>query len=190
MANAILIVVSVLYPFAVYLLLDRLEPRTIALGLFCLLAIRFVALGGRARADARQLRWMVAALVAFVLGSAALNSRGALLYYPLLVNLGLLAVFGISLVHPPTVIERIARIAEPQLPASAVRYTRIVTMVWCGFFVVNGAIAAWTAALATLATWSLYNGFIAYVLMGALFAGEWLVRRRVRGSGQARRLEP
>jgi len=180
MANAVLVVLSVLYPFAVYWLLDRFEPRTIALGLVGLLALRFVLVGTRARGDARQLRWMVAVLVAFALGSAMLNSRDALLYYPLLVNVGLLAVFAISLVHPPTVIERIARFSEPDLPERAVRYTRNVTIVWCAFFVVNGAIAAWTAAFATLATWSLYNGFIAYVLMGVLFAGEWLVRRRVR----------
>ena len=180
MANAVLIVVGVLYPFLVYLLLDRFEARTIALGLMCLLALRFVLVGSRVRADARQLRWMAAALVAFAIGVAALNSRSALLYYPLLVNVGLLAVFAISLVHPPTVIERIARIREPNLPERAVRYTRAVTIVWCGFFVINGAIAAWTAAFASLATWSLYNGFIAYLLMGALFAGEWLVRRRVR----------
>ena len=190
MANAVLIVVSVIYPFAVYLLLDRFEPRTIALGLLVLLALRFVVAGVRARADAPQLRWMTAALVAFVVGIATLNSRDALLYYPALVNAGLLAVFGISLVYPPSAIERIARLVEPELPERAVRYTRAVTIVWCGFFVVNGAVAAWTAAFATLATWSLYNGFIAYVLMGALIAGEWLVRRRMRRGDVAPRGRP
>lgn len=28
--------------------------------------------------------------------------------------------------------------------------------------------------------WALYNGFISYLLMGLMFAGEWLIRRRVR----------
>jgi uncharacterized membrane protein len=28
--------------------------------------------------------------------------------------------------------------------------------------------------------WTIYNGFIAYLLMGALFGGEFLVRRVVR----------
>jgi uncharacterized membrane protein len=27
----------------------------------------------------------------------------------------------------------------------------------------------------------LYNGLIAYFIMGALFAGEWLLRKRMRG---------
>ena len=59
-------------------------------------------------------------------------------------------------------------------------YTRKVTQVWCGFFVLNGGLALGTALWASDATWALYNGLIAYGLMGVLFAGEWVVRRRVR----------
>jgi len=33
---------------------------------------------------------------------------------------------------------------------------------------------------APLSWWTLYTGLIAYGLMGLLFAGEWLVRQRVR----------
>ncbi len=58
------------------------------------------------------------------------------------------------------------------------RYTRRVTQVWCGFFVLNGGLALCTALWASDAGWALYNGLVAYVLMGLLFAGEWLVRRR------------
>ncbi|ABK46582.1 conserved hypothetical protein [Shewanella sp. ANA-3] len=36
--------------------------------------------------------------------------------------------------------------------------------------------AAYTAAFTSLATWTLYNGLIAYVLMGLLLGGEWLYR--------------
>jgi uncharacterized membrane protein len=50
-----------------------------------------------------------------------------------------------------------------------------------GFFVINGTIAAALTLWAPLAWWTLYNGLIAYLLMGLLFAGEWLVRQRVRG---------
>ncbi|WP_223486976.1 hypothetical protein [Stenotrophomonas indicatrix] len=30
--------------------------------------------------------------------------------------------------------------------------------------------------------WMLYNGMLAYVMMGLLFGGEWLVRRRVKAA--------
>ena len=59
-------------------------------------------------------------------------------------------------------------------------YTRRVTQVWCGFFVFNGSLALLTALYASDGVWMLYNGLLAYVLMGILFAGEWLVRQRVR----------
>ena len=68
---------------------------------------------------------------------------------------------------------------DPQLPEQAISYTRRVTQVWCVFFTVNGAIALYTALYASSALWSLYNGFLAYIFIGLLFAGEYCVRRRV-----------
>jgi uncharacterized membrane protein len=73
-------------------------------------------------------------------------------------------------------IERFARIHEPNLPTRVVSYTRRVTQVWCIFFAANGAVALMTALWASPATWTLYNGLIAYVMMGLLFAGEYVVR--------------
>ncbi len=181
MANAVLVVLTVVYPFAVYFLLDRLDARTIAFGLLCLVAARLVVLNSRVAAP-QYMRWILAILALFALAVAAADSHAALLYYPLLVNVLLLLVFGYSLLRPPSIIERLARLTEPDLPERAVRYTRGVTAVWCGFFVLNGAIAAYTAAFASLAAWSLYNGFVAYIAMGVLFGAEWLVRRRVRES--------
>ena len=60
------------------------------------------------------------------------------------------------------------------------RYTRRVTQAWCLFFLFNALTAAGLALWAPLAWWTLYTGVIAYGLMGLLFAGEWLVRQRVR----------
>ena len=54
-------------------------------------------------------------------------------------------------------------------------------MVWSVFFLCNGLLAAALTLWAPLSWWTLYNGLIAYGLMGLLFAVEWLVRQRVRG---------
>lgn len=48
------------------------------------------------------------------------------------------------------------------------------------FFVVNGTIAAITALAGSDRAWAIYNGGIAYGLIGAMFAVEWLVRQRVK----------
>jgi len=173
---ALLGVLSLAYPLLVYWGLGRFEPRWMAVPLVGMAVVRAVA--------TRERVWLVTAAGALVLAGTSMLGNHALplKLYPVLVNAMLLAVFATSLVYPPSVIERLARLREPELPASGVAYTRRVTQVWCGFFVVNGSIALGTALWASDATWALYNGLIAYGLMGVLFAGEWLVRRRVRAS--------
>jgi uncharacterized membrane protein len=99
-----------------------------------------------------------------------------------MVNGLLLAVFVASLVHPPSAIERVARLQDPDLPEYAVAYTRRVTQVWCGFFLGNGLVALYTAIHSPLEIWTLYNGLIAYLLMGIVFAAEYAVRLRVRAA--------
>ena len=98
----------------------------------------------------------------------------------MLVSLLLLLLFARSLWQPQTLIERLARLQDPALPAEAIRYTRGVTQVWCGFFVVNGTLALTTVLLGDMALWSLYNGLLSYLLMGTLMGGEWLLRRRLQ----------
>ena len=44
----------------------------------------------------------------------------------------------------------------------------------------NGLLVVALNLWAPLSWWALYTGLISYLLMGLLFAGEWLVRQRVR----------
>ncbi len=171
-------VLLTLYPLVVYGGLEYWGVRPLALflaGLACvrLMAGRWLGLpGGNAT-------WLMAAAALVAGVTLVTGSVTGLKSYPVVVNLFMLALFAFSLRYPPCMIERLARWREPDLPAEAVPYTRKVTMVWCGFFAINGAIA--TATLfASDRVWALYNGLLAYLLMGMLFAGEYLVRRRVR----------
>jgi uncharacterized membrane protein len=172
---AVLLVVSLAYPVVVYLALGHVSPRWVALLLVALaLARAWVT---------RESFWLVAAALAGVLAIAgALGDQwGPLKLYPALVNLVMFGLFATSLWRGPSVVERVARLRDPDLPPAAVAYTRRVTQVWCGFFVVNGLAAAATALWASAGVWALYNGLLSYVAMGLLMGGEWLVRRRVRG---------
>ena len=117
--------------------------------------------------------------LALCLTSSLLKSHQLLLFYPVVVNVVMLAVFGSSLWSAMPLVERLARLREPELPPAGVRYTRQVTRVWCLFFIVNGSIALFTALHGDMRLWTAWNGAIAYVLMGTLMAGEWLVRRRL-----------
>lgn len=79
-------------------------------------------------------------------------------------------------------IERFARLQSPQLTHEQVRWCRGWTFGWCAFFVVNGVVAASLALWAPLRAWTLYNGFLAYLAIGALIAVEWILRRRRFGA--------
>jgi len=113
------------------------------------------------------------------IASYLLKTHQLLLFYPVVVNTVMLAVFGGSLWSSMPIVERLARLREPALPERAVRYTRRVTQIWCAFFVGNGGIALFTALHGDMSLWTAWNGMISYLLIGMLMAGEWLVRQRV-----------
>lgn len=125
-------------------------------------------------------RWWLGGAVLLAIVTLWDNVWMPLKLYPVLVSGVMLGVFSYSLISPPSLIERIARLNDPNLPAAAIRYTRRVTQVWCGFFLINGSIALATALWASPTIWSLYNGVISYLLMGLLFGGEYLARRRFK----------
>jgi uncharacterized membrane protein len=133
----------------------------------------------------RESFWWWCAAGALVLCAGNLFRDDALLLklYPVAVNAVMLCTFAVSLWKPPCVVERLARLTEPNLPAEGVRYTEMVTLVWCAFFVLNGSAALYTALFANERVWVLYNGLLAYVLMGTLILAERLWRARVMTSG-------
>ena len=171
--RVILGLVIILYPIVVYLGLRSVEPRIVAFLLLLLGGFRLI-LG---KVDRRtSMYWAFALLLATGL-TFVTGSQYGLLAYPLLVNVAFLSLFVVSLFNPPSAIEKIARLREPELPPKAIEYTRKVTMVWCGFFIVNGTISFFTI-FASKDVWVLYNGLISYILMGLLFSGEYWVRRK------------
>ncbi len=175
-ANSAVGALTLLYPPAVYFGVRHIEPWQIAAILAVLLMARLRVV--KAANPANQL--LVIAAVLYCSFAIWANDLLALRFYPALVNLGLLAIFAASLYFPPPVVERLARIQHPDLPLEGVRYTRKVTQVWCAFFLLNGLIAAATALWGSFAWWSLYNGLIAYILMGLLMAIEYWVRIRTQ----------
>ena len=177
---------AVAYPVAIYAALHWFEPRFIALALAAIVIVQQRERAGRMLHGLVPAAWAGAGvLVTLSVAVWFSNDERVLRLWPVGMNVALLLVFGVSLLQPPPMIERFARLLHPELPAEGVRYTRRVTTVWCAFFVLNGSIAAYTALGASREAWVLYNGLIAYVLMGALFCGEWLVRRRLLAAGRA-----
>lgn len=172
--NVLLVLTLAAYPFVVYYGKEHVGSLWISVGLLLLWGIKSLL--------SRQ-RWQLivtAALLVCVSLFWLTQQSGFLYFYPVVINLVLLAVFAGSLFTRMSVVERIARSQEPDLPPSAVYYTRQVTKVWIVFFIVNGGIIFVLGQAGYTRAWSLYTGLISYILMGLLFAGEWLVRRRFK----------
>ena len=169
------VLITLVYPLAVWLGEGRVEPRILA-GLLLLAGLtRLPTL-----AVSQVARWWLGSTILLVILTIWANVLFPLKLYPVLVNAALFAVFTYSLIVPPTAVERLARLRETDLPAQVIAYTRRVTQVWCVFFVINGVIALFTALYASSALWWFYNGFLAYLIIGLLFAGEYWVRRHFK----------
>jgi uncharacterized membrane protein len=174
--NGVIGLLTLLYPFAVYFGIKYFEPWKLACLLVGLLAVRLVA-SVSVRHWSSPLLMVGMVYAGFAIWS---NELLSLRLYPVIANAAMLLIFSWSLFSPQSLVERIARIQHPNLPPEGVVYTRRVTQIWCVFFVVNGGIALVTALWSSFEIWSLYNGLIAYVLMGLLFAGEYIVRMRTQ----------
>ncbi|HEY4294154.1 hypothetical protein [Luteibacter sp.] len=175
LSDLVLVVVGVLYPFIVYFGTDHVSTPVFGLILGALWLVRAPALlrqpGGR---------WMLGITLVYCAVLAFGGGEHLLRWYPSLICGLLLAAFGLSLKFGPPIIERIARVTEPDLPPVAVRYTRRVTWVWVAFFALNGMASGLLAEWGPLSWWTFYNGILAYSVMGALFIGEWILRQRLR----------
>lgn len=164
---------TALYPFLWYFGRDRLPLAAIALFMAGIWLLRTFT------QPQRYAKSMSLAAAVFFAAVAGLDAPDAMYIYPVAVSLVLLAVFSGSLFTRQSVIERLARLQQPDLPPAGVRYTRRVTQIWCVFFVVNAAVAAALAVTQRYAAWAWYTGFFSYLLMGILFAGEYLYRRKI-----------
>jgi uncharacterized membrane protein len=143
-----------LFPLALWLGEGRVAPAWLA----ALLLLVGLARWPNAAAAVATRYWaggmILLALLAYWSGGLL-----PLRFYPVLVNGAFLTVFAYSLIVPPSTIERLARLQEPNLPPAAIAYTRRVTQVWCVFFALNGAIALYTALFSSMAQWSFTMAF-------------------------------
>jgi len=177
------LILTIGYPAFVYLALERLGPRAVSVVLLVVLVPVF---WWRVRAHDRETVKALAivpavTLVALVLG-ATLDAAGGVLLVPVAINAALLTAFGATLFGGRTpMIERFARLVEPELSEAKLRWCRRWTWVWVSFFVFNGGLALALALFAPVRWWALYNGLVAYVLIGLLFAIEWVARRLLFG---------
>jgi uncharacterized membrane protein len=181
-SSALLWILTVLYPFIIYMALKSNTPEYAfaALGIILLLKIISGQAGDR-----------LSSITVTVLGITVLilfKLRGDpvyLMFYPSFVAYGFLAVFVFSLTGSRSAVERIASLSvkKEEITDDFKRYCRRVTQAWCVFMFLNGTCALFLALFAHRDIWVIYTGFISYILMGLMFLGEYIIRIHVRKGG-------
>lgn len=160
------------YPFVAWWGLSHWGTAPVAAFLAAIVVFRALAIR-----DRLSLAVAVPAAALALWGWQA-DSDTALELYPVLVNLTGLALFALSLRSGMPMAERFARMAHPDLPEDGIRWCRKVTLAWCVFFSLNGTLAFLTVLIGDRDLWTLYNGFIAYILIGLMALVEYLLRLR------------
>ena len=107
------------YPLLVYATIGRFGASGVAALLAAVCVARLVVLKVRAPSafGGPYLTFVCVGGLLLAAASFWLDSSSAVRYYPVLVNAALLVVFAASLVSPPSVIERIARLRDPNAAA-------------------------------------------------------------------------
>ncbi len=142
-----------------------------------------------------SLRPFISALLLLAAGLACFLTNKDLFIklYAVVISLSMLIFFGSTLIIQPNIIFRFATLSDKTIKGSIhqkaiERYCYKVCVVWCIFFILNGSACAFVALYdfgspeLNYKIWSLYTGGISYVLMGLLFAIEYIVRRIVNSN--------
>ena len=170
--GGIICILTVIYPFLVYYTWQKFAFYFIA-GIVALTMLKALLFGQRSL-------FCMATIVGLLVGvTFILNEQIAAMLYPTLMSLAWAFFFAYTLINPPTFIERIARLADPNLDIAGVKYTRKVTILWLVYCLINAVISLMTIILDNLSLWTLYNGCISYLLMGVLISGEYVYRKMI-----------
>ena len=171
--GALIGVVTVAYPFVVYYGLNHYGPSVFASFLFVLLLLRVVIKGSYHEPS----QWLQLVVVGgFCVIVAIVDSEQLLRFYPVLMSLGFSALFAFSLKSKTSLVERFAKMSGQTYPDEAITYMRKLTKLWAILLFFNAMISAYTACCVSLKYWTLYNGLLAYFLLGGFALAELIFR--------------
>ena len=176
--SGLMIALSIAYPLAFFVLGTKVPAIWFALAACGLLFLR--AVQGPLPSDGPPVRFSMIGAIALIIGLAHVDSEVAAKAYPVVVSGGLAFLFGASLWRPPSLVERMAELGGETLSPAIRRYCRRVTMVWALWLIINTFIAAALAIVGSLEAWALWTGLLSYLVIGLIFAVEFILRRFLR----------
>lgn len=123
-------------------------------------------------------RWLLPPLAAAAFFFALPDAAWLLYAPPVAINLALCWLFGRTLVHGRTpLIARFAMMEQGALSRELASYTRTLTWLWTVLFAGAAAASLLLAVSGNHDAWSLFTNLVNYLLVAALFLGEFAYRR-------------
>ena len=169
-------IISIAYPVLIYTGLKYQVLNYLIVFIAFVFFIRFICTRKVNGIMATAGRYSLACACLLCVFSLVFKKLELMLFYPVIVNAILFIVFTASILGKRPIITVLAMLKEKELSPFAISYTRILTIFWAVFFVINGLIALYTAIINDLKVWTLYNGFISYILIGIIFTAEFILR--------------
>lgn len=179
LTTLIIAIVILLYPFVIFFGIQFLSVQGLSLIILCLFGLR--AIFNHKNDHSIMPKYALFTLSGIgiaisLLGMLSLNIIFIKLY-PVAMNLAFLSIFIASLFAKENIIYQFAKkTSRKPLPNFVSAYTRKVTIAWCIFFLLNALFSCYSALFSSLHVWTIYNGLISYILIGAFFACEFVVR--------------
>lgn len=168
--KALFITLMVAYPFMVFAALCQgISLRVLSLLFLLVLCVQFI----NARRWSVFLGGLCLVLLLFIF-----QNELFLKAYPVLTNSLLALTFLLSLKSTPA-IEHFARKMNVKMTKDKRAYCRKATLAWGVFLSIN-ALISFATVFASIEVWTLYNGFISYILIGLMAASEFVARKRTQ----------
>ncbi len=172
-------IVSILliYPFLIYVAVSGGYIRMAGMVVAAAAILQVLASSRAHRRSVHTVAFQATGIIILAILSALFDTPVFILHLPVFISCFLLVTFCWSLRHPPCMIERYAMLFKQEFSEEEQSYLKKTTCLWMVFFIVNASITEVIILMGKLDWWALYAGLISYLIMGCLFAGEYIVRR-------------
>jgi uncharacterized membrane protein len=179
--KAVLGVISTLFilasPWVLYWTLSRERVGLAAFTLIGWVIVRTIPIFLSAKKEQRAAALQLPAIaLVFALLGWLLNNGTFLLVLPSATQ-GTFGLMFLSSLKGTPLIEHFARMVKPDLSLPEQAHCRSWTRIWGIYLLVLAALGLVLARWASLEVWTGYVGVVSYVLVGVLFAVEYVVRK-------------
>jgi len=173
-------------PWVLYFTLSQQRVDIAAFALVAWVGVRAIVIVASAEPEQRRaaLQLPAIALVFALLGLVS-HERVFLMILPSATQAAFGMTFLRSLAKPVPLVEHFARMVKPELGDGERAHCRQWTKIWGVYLWGLAAIGVVLGIAASLAVWTAYVGVVSYVLVGVLFAVEYIQRKlRFRDYGR------